>query len=269
MNQLVLAIDVGNTHTVLGVFAAERLLCHWRLKTNRHRTADEYGFYLEALLRQQRVGRVDGVAVSSVVPPVTATLRQFSERFLGLPAHVISADDLVEMPILYDDPRQLGTDRLANVVAAYERTRSATIVVDCGTATKFEFVAADGAYWGGAIAPGLGIAADALFARAARLYRVPFSWPATVIGRNTVSALQAGLMHGHAALVDGMVSHMQRETGTSARVVATGGYAALLAPYCGCVDEVAEFLTLEGIRLIYHRRNVQGEQPRAARGETS
>jgi type III pantothenate kinase len=254
MNAVVLAIDVGNTHTVLGVFAGERLLCHWRLKTNRQRTADEYGFYLDALLRARGIRRVERVAISSVVPPVTAVLQVCSATFLEVAAHVITADDLSDLPIRYDDPRQLGTDRLANAVAAYERTRAATIVVDCGTATKFEWVDADGAYCGGAIAPGLGIASDALFARAARLYRVPLAWPAQVVGRNTVNALQSGFLHGHAALVDGMVARMQREMGARARVVATGGYAPLLAPYCRSVDEVVEFLTLEGIRLIASRR---------------
>lgn len=254
MEAVLLAADVGNTHTVFGVFGGDRLLCHWRLKTNRQRTADEYAFYLEALFTRAHLARSDALAVSSVVPPVTETLRSLSAQTLGIPMHVISAADVKDLPILYDDPQQLGTDRLANAVAAYARTRTATVVVDCGTATKFEFIGTDGAYWGGAIAPGLGIASDALFSRTARLFRVPFAAPHTVVGRNTVHALQSGLVHGHAALIDGMVARIQQEAGRRARVIATGGYAPLLAPYCQSIDEVEEFLTLEGIRLIHQKR---------------
>ena len=257
MEAVLLAVDVGNTHTVLGVFAGPRLVCHWRLKTNRQRTADEYAFFLHDLFARAGLAKADSVAISSVVPPVTETLRSLSMGTLGTPVHVISADDLTDLPILYDDPRQRGTDRLANAVAAYARTGTATVVVDCGTATKFEFVAADGAYWGGAIAPGVGIASDALFSRTARLYRVPFTAPHAVVGRNTVHALQSGLLHGHAALIDGMVARIQHEAGIRARVIATGGYARLLAPYCRSIDEVADFLTLEGIRLIHEKRQAR------------
>src|SRR5512135_1992335 len=161
------------------------------------------------------------------------------------------------MPILYDDPQQVGSDRVANAVAAYERTHDTTIVVDCGTATKLEYVTRKGEYVGGVIAPGLGIASDALFERAARLYRVELVRPKHVLGRNTVHAIQSGLVYGYASLVDGLVVRMEKEIGMKARVIATGGFAPLLAPESETIEEVAEFLTLDGLRLIYGRNSGQ------------
>jgi type III pantothenate kinase len=223
---------------------------------------DEYAVYLTPLLERQLDYPMDGVAISSVVPAVTVTIAQWSHRYLGIQPAVLGAEDVDSARIGYDDPRQLGTDRLANAMAAHSRTGGAAIVVDCGTATKFEFIDAHGVYWGGAIAPGLGIASDALFSHAARLYRVALAPPGQIIGRNTVHALQVGLLHGHAALVDGMVQRIRAEVGVPAPVIATGGFAAMIAPLCRCVDEVVDTLTLDGIRLIfYERREKKGRSP--------
>jgi type III pantothenate kinase len=210
--------------------------------------------FLTPLLETRGSSVLEAVAICSVVPAVTQTLVEWATRILGVETAVLGPDDAGVERIRYDDPWQLGMDRLANALAAYARTRAATIVVDCGTATKFEFVDSEGTYHGGAIAPGLGIAGDALFARAARLYRVPLVAPARVIGRNTVHALQVGLLHGHAAMIDGMVARIQSETGVASRVIATGGFARLLAPLCRRVHEVVDFLTLDGIRLIFEQR---------------
>lgn len=260
---MLLAVDVGNTHTVFGLFAGEQLQRHWRVQTNRGRTADEYGVLLDALLAAAGKPEIEGVAVSSVVPPVTQTIAALSQLYLGLEPLVVGPGTPTGLRLLYDDPRQVGSDRVVNAVAAWQRTRADTIVVDCGTATKFEFISADGAYHGGAIAPGLGIAADALFERAARLYRVELVKPPTILGRNTPHALQSGLIHGYVGMIDGMVDRIRDETGTEARVLATGGWAPLLAPNTRSLREVDEFLTLDGLRLIFHRHTKARKARRA------
>lgn len=249
-----LCVDVGNTHVVLGLWSGTAWVRHWRVKTNPRATADEYAVYLAALLEDELCAELQAVAIASVVPAVTLTLVHWARRYLNVQPAVLGAEDVGLERIRYDDPHQLGADRLANAVAAHARTGGAALVVDCGTATKFEFVDQQGVYWGGAIAPGLGIAGDALFSRAARLYRVPLTAPARVIGRNTVHALQVGLLHGHAALIDGVVQRMRAESGVPAPVIATGGFAGLVAPLCRCVDEVVDSLTLDGIRLIFAER---------------
>jgi len=254
---MLLAIDVGNTHTVFGLYEGPQLRHHWRLQTKRGRTADEYGVLVGDLL--EGVGRppIGGIAVSSVVPPLTQVIETFCRTYLRIVPLLAGPGVRTGMAIRYDDPQQVGTDRIANAVAAYERTHDATIVVDLGTATKFEYVSERGEYLGGAIAPGLGIAADALFERAARLYRVELVKPKYVIGRNTVHAIQSGLIYGYAALVDGMVARIRRETLPRARVIATGGFAPLLGGECTSIDVVDEFLTLDGLRLIYERNSDQ------------
>jgi type III pantothenate kinase len=254
---MLLAIDVGNTHTVFGLYDGERLRHHWRLESERERTVDEYGVLLRILLAGVGLPAIDGIAISSVVPPTTQVIDAWCRSYLGRAPLVVGPGVRTGMPILYDDPQQVGSDRVANAVAAYERTRDTTIVVDCGTATKLEYVTRKGEYIGGVIAPGLGISGDALFERAARLYRVELMRPKQVLGRNTVHAIQSGLIYGYVSLVDGLVARMQNEIHAKARVIATGGYATLLAPESETIEEVDEFLTLDGLRLIYARNSGQ------------
>lgn len=250
---MLLAIDAGNTNIVFGLYERRHLKDHWRLQSDRGATADELGVYLRRLLVRAGAPRLNAVAISSVVPTLTGVLVEMSHSYLELHPLVVGPGISTGMPILYDDPRQVGTDRIVNAVAAFERTKGATIVIDCGTATKFEFITGAGEYMGGAIAPGLGIASDALSERAARLHRVELVRPPHVVGRNTVHAIQSGLIYGYAAMLDGMVTRIRREQGGAAQVVATGGFSPLLAPVATCIDIVDEWLTLDGLRLIYER----------------
>jgi len=250
---MLLAIDIGNSHTVLGLYEGADLRHHWRLKTNRGRTADEHGIIVRRLLRSAGEPTIGGIVVSSVVPPLNTVVADLCRRYLATTAVFVTADTPTGMPILYDNPRELGADRLVNAVAAYARCQGATIVVDLGTATKVELVSANGEYMGGAIAPGIGIAGDALFERAARLHRVDLMRPPQVIAHNTVHAIQSGLVFGFAAMVEGLVERMQEESETPARVIATGGFATLIAAETPCIHEVDPFLTLNGLRLIFER----------------
>jgi type III pantothenate kinase len=247
-----LAIDVGNTHTVLGLYDGDRLRRHWRLMTDIGRTADEYGFFVRGLLGDY-ARQVSGIAVASVVPAMTALIDELCRGYLETTPLFVGPGVKTGMPILYDNPREVGADRIVNAIAAYERTHSTTVVVDFGTATTFDYVSERGEYVGGVIAPGLGIASEALFERAAKLYRVELAKPKQVVGRNTVNAIQSGLIYGYVSLVDGLVTRIQKENGVRARVIATGGFASLLATESETIEEVDEFLTLDGLRLIYER----------------
>src|SRR3989440_6984736 len=244
---MLLAIDVGNTSTVFGLFEGGELSEHWRIATERHKSGDELGALYRSFLDP---GRVDGIALSSTVPQVIRSYQEFAARYTGAELLELGPGVKTGIPIRYDDPREVGPDRIANAVAATDRYGAPCIVVDFGTSTNFDVVSADAEYVGGVLAPGIEISMEALFQRAARLRKVDFVEPETVIGKNTVASLQSGLVYGFAGQVDGIVEGIRRELGAEARVVATGGLAELIAPHSATIEKVDPFLTLEGLRLV-------------------
>ena len=248
-----LAIDVGNTHIVFGVYDGKTLAQHWRLHTSVSRTSDEYGVLFRSLLSGPESPQPAAAALSCVVPTLTPIFTELCRSYLDVNPLIVGPGIKTGMPILYDKPQDVGADRIVNAIAGYERTHDTTIVVDFGTTTNFDYVTAKGEYLGGVICPGLLISSEALFARAAKLNRVELAKPQQVVGRNTVHAVQSGLVYGHAAMVDGLVDRIQHENKVKAHVIATGGLAKLLAPEMATVDQVDEFLTLDGLRLIYER----------------
>ena len=253
---MLLVLDVGNTNTVLGVYDGKRLLAHWRLTTVRDRTVDEYGILARNLLSLAQIdsASIDGLIISSVVPPLNSILEAMAIAYFKIRPLFVEPGLKTGMPILYDNPQEVGADRIVNGVAAYERCKSAVIVVDFGTATTFDAITARGEYLGGAIAPGLSIAAEALFQRAARLPRVDIRKPPKVIGRNTTHSLQSGLFFGYIGLVRGILSRMREELGEPLRTIGTGGLSVpLQAELQELLDEVDPNLTLEGLRLLYER----------------
>jgi type III pantothenate kinase len=252
---VLLAIDVGNTNTVLGAFEGARLLSQWRIETNQTRTADETGILVRQLFGAASLdpSRVKAVVVSSVVPPLAFTLEAMCQRYFGARPLFVGPGVKTGMPILYENPREVGADRVVNAVAAYERWRTGLIVVDFGTATTFDAVSPKGEYLGGAICPGIAISMEALFRHASKLPRVEFSKPPSVIGKNTVASMQSGLVYGYVGLVDGICARMADELGFAPKVVATGGLAPLVAGVSKAIGEVDEHLTLEGLRLVYER----------------
>ncbi len=255
---MLLAIDVGNTNIVLGVFDKTTLIRSWRLQTLRDRTSDEIGLLVDGLFAQSGLDRtrVDGIIVGSVVPPLTGTMRTMVERYFSLSALIVDPAANTGMPSLYESPADVGADRIVNAIAAnaqFGKVGRPLIVCDFGTATTLDAVSAAGEYLGGAICPGVTISADALFQRAARLPRIDVRKPARVIGRTTVGAMESGLFYGYVGMVEGLVTRMNAELGGSSICVATGGLAAVIAPETALIDHVDIDLTLQGLRIVWER----------------
>jgi len=255
---MLLAIDVGNTNIVLGVFDGEALVHSWRLQTLRERTSDELGLLVDGLFAHSRIEPVQirGVILGSVVPPLTGTIRAMAERYFGVTAMVVEPGVNTSMPILYENPSEVGADRIVNAIAGlakFGRSGTPLIVVDFGTATTLDAISAKGEYLGGAICPGVTISADALFQRAARLPRIDVRKPARVVGRTTVGAMESGLFWGYVGMVEGLVKRMTDELGGHAVCVATGGLADVIAPETTLIQHVDPDLTLHGLRIVWER----------------
>lgn len=250
---MVLVFDVGNTNMVVGVYEGRNLLTHWRIRTDTLRTADEYGVMLNSLFHYHDLSMrsVKAVVISSVVPTLMMEIDQMSERYFGCRPMVVGPGIKTGLAIKYDNPREVGADRVVNAVAAVHKYGTPLIIIDFGTATTFCVVNDAGEYLGGAIAPGIRISTEALVNRAAKLPRIELNLPKSVIGKNTIMSMQVGIMYGFVGQVEGIVNRMKKEMHSEPRVIATGGLASIIAQETDCIDIIDEFLTLEGLHLIY------------------
>ncbi len=253
---MLLVIDAGNTNIVLGIYDDELLIKNWRIATDKSMTADEYGILFHDLLVHTGIGlaNITDIIISSVVPTMTGLLEGLSRSYFGLKPLVVGPGIKTGMQIHYDNPREVGADRIVNAVAGYEKYRTSLIIVDFGTATTFDYVNGKGEYCGGAIAPGLAISMEALFQKASKLPWVEIAKPPAIIAKNTVNSMQAGIFYGYVGLVDEIVGRMKRESRESPKVIATGGLAGLVAPETKSIEAVEDYLTLEGLRIL-HLRN--------------
>lgn len=255
VSSLIFVFDVGNTNIVLGVYDQEVLKHHWRVETNRHRTEDEFGMIIKNLFDhvQLSFSDIDGIIISSVVPPIMFSLERMCQKYFHIKPLVVGPGIKTGLDIKYENPREVGADRIVNAVAAIHEYGSPLIIVDFGTATTYCYINDHHQYMGGAIAPGIGISTEALYSRAAKLPRIEISRPDDVIGKNTVSAMQAGILYGYVGQVEGIVKRMKDKSAVPAKVIATGGLANLIAQESNVIDVVDPFLTLKGLQLIYKR----------------
>jgi len=251
-----MVLDAGNTNTVLGIFKGKDLIGSWRIRTEVHRTSDEYAVLLNALFQEDRLdpSSVEGVVISCVVPTMMDDLERYCMKYLQKRPLIVEPGIKTGMPIRIDNPREVGADRIVNAVAAFERFRCSLIIVDFGTATTFDAVSERGEFLGGAIAPGVMISCEALFQKASKLPRVEvFTYPRAAVGKDTVSAMESGIVFGFAGMVEGVVGRMKKEIHPVPRVVATGGLARIMLNVCECIEVVDDQLTLEGLRIVYER----------------
>jgi len=254
-------MDMGNTNTVLGVYRGEDLIAQWRLTTRRNQTSDEYGILIKNLFLHAQIDtrELDAIIISSVVPPLLPALERMAREYFDIDPLVVEPTMDVGISILYDDPKEVGADRIVNAVAAFRKFGGPLIVVDFGTATTFDAISRRGEYLGGAIVPGITISMQALFEQTAKLPRIELSKPHAVIGKNTVASMQAGMIFGYAALVDGIVARMIHEMGETPTVIATGGLAGLVASETRAIGKVDPYLTLDGLKIIYDRLRQGGQ----------
>ncbi|WP_046181279.1 type III pantothenate kinase [Domibacillus tundrae] len=254
---MIFVLDVGNTNTVLGVYEGDTLNHHWRIETNRNKTEDEYGMMIKSLFQHDglQFEQIEGVIISSVVPPIMAALERMCEKYFHVKPLVVGPGVKTGLNIKYENPREVGADRIVNAVAGIHEYGTPLIIVDFGTATTYCYIDESSHYMGGLIAPGIGISTEALYTRASKLPRIEITRPEAVVGKNTVSAMQAGILYGYVGQVEGIVSRIKKENNTNPTVIATGGLAGLIAKECSMIDIVDSDLTLKGLLLIY-KRNV-------------
>jgi type III pantothenate kinase len=252
---MLLVIDIGNTWTVFGVYRGNELINHWRLSTVVNKTVEEYAILVSGLLRlgQILLNQIDTAIISCVVPPLLASFDALCRKYMGVKPIIVGPGIKTGMPILCENPQEIGADRIVNAVAAYDARKSAHIIIDFGTAIAFDYITPKGEYVGGALYPGILVSVEALWERASKLPRVELVKPKEIIGRNTVSAMQAGIIYGYIDLIDGVVKRMKEEVKTNPYVIATGGPAKLFFKESETIDEVDEFLTLRGLKILYER----------------